>query len=95
MTRMEEAHAGWNEANSRSFLDYGRYFVPDRERQTGIIADLIPPLPAGALMVELCPGEGLLTRALLGRFPASRVLALDGSAEMRANAGLAAPSPSG
>jgi hypothetical protein len=41
MTRMGEAHAGWDEANSRSFLNCGRYFVPDRDRQIGIIADLI------------------------------------------------------
>jgi tRNA (cmo5U34)-methyltransferase len=75
---------GWDEGNSRDFLDYGRYFVPDRERQIGIIADMIPPPPAGALLVELCPGEGLLSRALLQRFPACRLLALDGSAEMRA-----------
>src|SRR5262249_37121695 len=74
---------GWDEDNSRTFLDYGRYFVPDRERQIGIIGDLIPP-PEGALLVELCSGEGLLSRALLERFPACRILALDGSAELRA-----------
>src|SRR5262245_55908258 len=76
--------AGWGEDNSRQFLDYGRYFVPERERQIGLIGDLIPPPPAGspegALLVELCSGEGLLSRA---RFPACRMLALDGSAEMR------------
>lgn len=74
---------GWDEGSSRSFLDYGRYFVPDRERQISIIADLIPPPPAGALLVELCSGEGLLARALLERFPTCRLLALDGSAAMR------------
>ena len=68
----------WDENNSRSFLDYGRYFVPERERQIGIIADLIPPVQGG-LLVELCSGEGLLSRALLQRFPDCRVLALDGS----------------
>ena len=78
---------GWDENNSRSFLDYGRYFVPEREQQIGLIGDLIPPpvgAPGGALPVELCSGEGLLSRALLERFPACRMLALDGSAEMRA-----------
>jgi tRNA (cmo5U34)-methyltransferase len=73
----------WSEDNSRQFVDYGRYFVPDRERQIGIIGDLIPP-PGGALLVELCSGEGLLSRALLERFPSCRMLALDGSPEMRA-----------
>jgi tRNA (cmo5U34)-methyltransferase len=75
---------GWDEDSSRTFLDYGRYFVPERERQIGIIGQLIPPPPEGALLVELCSGEGLLSRALLERFPACRMLALDGSAEMRA-----------
>jgi tRNA (cmo5U34)-methyltransferase len=74
---------GWEEADSRRFLDYGRYFVPERERQIGIIGDLTPPPPDGALLVELCSGEGLLSRALLERFPGCRMLALDGSAEMR------------
>jgi len=74
----------WDEDSSRTFLDYGRYFVPERERQIGIVGELIPPPPAGALLVELCSGEGLLSRALLERFPACRMLALDGSAEMRA-----------
>src|SRR6185312_7020546 len=78
---------GWDEDSSRTFLDYGRYFVPERERQIGIIGELIPPPPAGsdggALLVELCSGEGLLSRALLERFPGCRLLALDGSAAMR------------
>jgi len=74
----------WREEDSRDFLDYGRYFVPERERQIGIIDELIPTPPDDALLVELCPGEGLLSRALLERFPACRMLALDGSTEMRA-----------
>jgi tRNA (cmo5U34)-methyltransferase len=72
----------WDENHSRSFLNYGRYFVPERERQLEIIADLIPPPRSGGLLVELCPGEGLLSHALLTRFPDCRVLALDGSAGM-------------
>ncbi|TIV08818.1 MAG: class I SAM-dependent methyltransferase, partial [Mesorhizobium sp.] len=76
-----EAARHWDENNSHTFLDYGRYFVPERERQTDIIADLIPPT-SGALLVELCSGEGLLSRALLERFPDCRVLALDGSEQM-------------
>jgi trans-aconitate methyltransferase len=80
----QQSGKGWDEDNSRQFLDYGRYFVPERERQIDIIGALIPPPPAGTLMVELCSGEGLLSRALLDRFPACRMLALDGSAEMRA-----------
>jgi tRNA (cmo5U34)-methyltransferase len=74
----------WDEGHSRSFLNCGRYFVPERERQIEIIVDLIPPPRDEGLLVELCPGEGLLSRTLLTRFPNCRVLALDGSAEMRA-----------
>ncbi|RWL83573.1 MAG: class I SAM-dependent methyltransferase [Mesorhizobium sp.] len=76
-----QAEQHWSDSNSRSFLDYGRYFVPERERQIDVIADLIPVAPDG-LLVELCPGEGLLSRALLERFPDCRVLALDGSEPM-------------
>src|SRR5262245_20415229 len=47
----------WSEDNSRQFIDYGRYFVPERERQIGIIGELIPEPPVGALLVELCSGE--------------------------------------
>ncbi|CDX20802.1 Methyltransferase type 12 [Mesorhizobium sp. ORS 3324] len=81
MTDMQGARH-WDENNSRSFLDYGRYFVPERERQIDIITELIPATP-GSLMVELCSGEGLLSRALLERFHDCRVLALDGSERMR------------
>jgi tRNA (cmo5U34)-methyltransferase len=78
-----EPQRGWDEDSSRTFLDYGRYFVPERDRQLAIIGDLIPRPAAGALLVELCAGEGLLSLALLNRFRDCRVLALDGSAEMR------------
>ncbi|TGT77406.1 class I SAM-dependent methyltransferase [Mesorhizobium sp. M2E.F.Ca.ET.166.01.1.1] len=80
MTDMQGAQQ-WTESNSRSFLDYGRYFVPERERQIDMIADLIPAAPR-SLLVELCPGEGLLSQTLLERFPDSRLLALDGSDRM-------------
>lgn len=74
----------WEERHSRGFLDYARYFVPERRRQMDIILGLVPEPPHGALLVEIGSGEGLLSLALLERFPACRVLALDGSAEMRA-----------
>lgn len=77
----------WTETNSQTFLDYGRYFVPERERQIGTICGLIPPAPEGALIVELCCGEGLLAQALLERFPNCVVRGMDGSAEMLTAAG--------
>lgn len=29
--------AGWSEENSQTFIDYGRYFVPNREQQIAIL----------------------------------------------------------
>jgi tRNA (cmo5U34)-methyltransferase len=75
--------AVWNEDDSRTFLDLGRYFVPHRDEQTRIICDLIPPPPPQALFVELCSGAGHLSRALLDRFPTCTLLAFDGSETMR------------
>lgn len=76
----------WNESLSRTFLDVGRYYVPDRERQIKLICDLIPARPERVRILELCCGEGLLAEALLSRWPAAEITALDGSAEMLARA---------
>jgi tRNA (cmo5U34)-methyltransferase len=74
--------SAWDESDSREFLDGGRFFVPDREEQIETLCAAIPR-PAGAVhLVELCCGEGLLSAALLRRFAACRVLALDGSPAM-------------
>lgn len=71
----------WDESSSREFLDLGRYFVPDREEQIATIAEMIPD-PGDGLLVDLCCGEGLLSRALLERFPRARVLGMDFSPTM-------------
>jgi len=84
---MTEPTLSWTETNSQTFLDYGRYFVPERERQVETICGLIPPVSASAPIVELCCGEGLLAQALLERFPGCLVRGLDGSSEMLAAAG--------
>ncbi len=76
---------GWDETDSRDFIDLGRFFVPDREEQIAAVLDLIPD-PGDGLLVDLCCGEGLLSRALLERFPRARVLALDLSPAMLAQA---------
>jgi tRNA (cmo5U34)-methyltransferase len=73
--------AAWDETSSRQFLDLGRFFVPDREEQIATIAAMIPD-PGDGLLVDLCCGEGLVSRALLERFPRARVLALDLSPAM-------------
>jgi len=72
---------GWNEDDSQEFIDHGRYFVPEREEQIATVLDLIPE-PGDGLLVDLCCGEGLLSAALLERFPRARVLAMDLSPTM-------------
>ena len=72
---------GWTEEVSRTFMDYGRYFVPERDRQTEMIAELLSNDSPSAIL-ELCCGEGLLAEVLLDRYTESTVYGLDGSVEM-------------
>jgi len=72
---------GWDEQNSRDFIRYGRYFVPDRERQMRTIVSLLPEAPDGAAF-DICCGEGLLAEAILESRPGWTVYGLDGSSEM-------------
>lgn len=82
----QPGRADWSEADSDIFIDYGRYFVPERGRLIRTMVELVPvPEQGSAHVVELCCGEGLLTAALLRRYPDLRVLALDGSPAMLAS----------
>jgi tRNA (cmo5U34)-methyltransferase len=85
MDQTMDRQPGWDETDSRDFIDHGRFFVPEREEQTAAVLNLIPD-PGDGLLVDLCCGEGLLSRALLERFPRARVLALDLSPAMLAQA---------
>ncbi|MBA4098519.1 MAG: hypothetical protein C0484_17365 [Rhodospirillum sp.] len=81
----EQATPAWSEENSASFIAYGRFFNPERERQFEVIGDLVAAAVQGEaapLFAELCCGAGDLAAFLLGRFPAARYLALDGSPAM-------------
>ncbi len=80
------AAADWGAQNSQTFIDYGRYFVPERERQIETICALILPHNTPFNILELCCGEGLLARALLERFPTCTVYGYDGSPDMLAHA---------
>ena len=83
----EPAAPAWSEETSASFIAYGRFFNPERERQFEIIGDLAVAAVEGEaapLFLELCCGAGDLAAHLLGRFPASRYLACDGSPAMLA-----------
>lgn len=79
---MTEKSTGWSEENSRFFIDYARYFVPDRESQIRTICSLLPTGEEAPRILELCCGEGRLAGALLERFPGCTVYGLDGSHEM-------------
>lgn len=72
----------WGEQATQTFLDYGRYFVPEREVQIETICRLIPPHPEPFTILELCCGEGLLAEAILEHFPQVMVMGLDGSSGM-------------
>jgi tRNA (cmo5U34)-methyltransferase len=72
----------WNEENSSTFIDFGRYFVPEREIQLDILCRLVPDQPEPITFVELCCGEGLLAEALLQRFPSAQYIGFDGASIM-------------
>ncbi|HEV8389679.1 MAG TPA: class I SAM-dependent methyltransferase [Dongiaceae bacterium] len=83
----EQPAQTWSEDTSASFIAYGRFFNPERERQFDVIGDLAAAAVGGEsqpLILELCCGAGDLAAYLLGRFPVARYLALDGSPAMLA-----------
>lgn len=93
MTTGQIPAPAWDEANSRTFIDYGRVYTPRRDELLETFLDLIP-FAADEFFtgVELGTGAGWLTEGILCRFPRARMLGLDGSAAMReATAHLLAP----
>jgi tRNA (cmo5U34)-methyltransferase len=72
----------WSNGDSRAFIDYGRYFVPERETQMALIAQLIPPCERRFTVLDLGCGEGLLAHAILARWPNASVLGYDLSPAM-------------
>ena len=80
--RPPDSKPEWDDEVSRAFLDLGRYCVPERELQLRLLTDLVPRRPGHQTLIELGCGEGLLAEVVLERFPAYRLLALDGSPAM-------------
>lgn len=74
--------ATWDESNSRTFIDYGRIFIPQRELQIETIGDLIPQKDEPFHILELSCGEGVLAESLLTRFPDATLHGYDISDEM-------------
>ena len=72
----------WSESDSGHFIDYGAYFVPEREVQINTICAVIPQPDRPVHIAELCCGEGLLAAALVDQFPRATVHVLDGSQTM-------------
>lgn len=72
----------WSEETSQVFINYGRYFVPQREVQMQIISDLLSTLKGENLILDLCCGEGLLDELILDAHPTFTIQGLDGSVEM-------------
>ena len=85
--RPDDRKAGWDEEDTRIFLDCGVYFVPDREVQIEILCDLITPVDPPFHILDLGCGEGVLAGALLERFPGCVVHGVDVSPEMLNRAG--------
>ncbi len=82
MTSEPNAAPPWGEGDSQAFLDFGRYFVPERERQVATVSAMIPPIEGPFVALDLACGEGLLSEAILERFPEATVIGLDLSPTM-------------
>lgn len=55
----------WTEGLSQSFLEHGRYFIPDRKHQIDLISALLPDSRAHGAVFDLGCGAGLLSEAIL------------------------------
>ena len=73
----------WQLADTEVFLKYGDAFVPRRREQVGAVCDLLEDIPVRHVL-DLCCGEGRLSREYLRRHEDSRVTVLDSSAKMLA-----------
>lgn len=69
----------WTDQTAKTFIDYGRYFVPQRESQIEIICNLVPARGEPFRILELACGEGLLAEALLDKHSSATVYGLDAS----------------
>jgi len=82
MTGTPDQNDSWDEKLSREFIDYGSYFIPERQHQIDIIVSLLPKTDASIEVMELCCGEGHLAEAILDRNLAYIVHGFDGSNKM-------------
>lgn len=83
---MIDGNQHWSEENSDRFIDFGRFFVPEREYQMWTFPRLIRDPGTPFNILELCCGEGILAEVLLEHFPNCTLYGLDGSQKMLAHA---------
>lgn len=74
---MEKGKEHWEEDESKVFFDYGEFYVPCRELQSGIILQLLSSVPDLEEVVELGCGEGLLSEKILKQFSEVKVTGMD------------------
>lgn len=72
----------WSEQDSQKFIDHGAFYVPDREKHARIITQLLKSVPDIGLVVDLCCGEGLLSKHILSTIPTCKLAAYDLSEAM-------------
>ncbi|HEX6510554.1 MAG TPA: class I SAM-dependent methyltransferase [Chloroflexota bacterium] len=84
---MTDASADWGEQNTVTFAAYGDIITPSRPEQLELVAALVPADRDDRFTaVDLACGTGSMSEVLLKRFPQCRLLALDGSPSMLAEA---------
>jgi len=83
----ESIEQNWSEENSRQFLQFADVVFPHRAEQNALLTALVPAeIEQSFTAVDLGCGAGLLSLALLERFPHCRVIGLDFSPLMRESA---------
>jgi len=81
---MSQQQGVWTETESATYRDLSRYAVPQRETQIRIIVERVRAAGAAGDILEICPGEGLLSAALFEALPEAGIIAVDGSDSMLA-----------
>jgi tRNA (cmo5U34)-methyltransferase len=75
----------WNEGDSENYRRLAHVVVPSRARQLATLASLLPFGSSDDFrVVEIGSGEGFLSDTIARTFPNAAIVALDGSASMRA-----------
>ncbi len=73
----------WQEEDSTAFIAFGAALIPQRDEIERVLLDLVPATADEEFRaVEIGTGAGWLSAAILNRFPAARIIGLDGSPTM-------------